>query len=96
MPWFFFVDNVPYRVYNAPKGNNNLKGHMMIDPLTTEVRQAIAHARARHNVTTNKQLAQRLGILPKHLSKWQNGHFTNLDRVLVALLLERQKPERVA
>jgi transcriptional regulator with XRE-family HTH domain len=63
----------------------------MSDLLTVEVRRAIAEERDRRNLTTNKELAQQLGILPKHISKWQNGHFTRLDRVLVELLLKRQQ-----
>lgn len=64
----------------------------MSDLLTTEVRRAIAEERDRRNLATNKELAHELGILPKHISKWQNGHFTRLDRVLVELLLKRQSP----
>lgn len=60
----------------------------MDDLLVTEVRRAIAEERVRRNVPTNKELAHELGILPKHLSRWQNGRFTRLDRILVELVLK--------
>lgn len=60
----------------------------MSDALTEQVRQAIAAERGRRNLTTNQELARQMGILPKHLSRWQNGRFTRLDRVLVELLLK--------
>lgn len=62
----------------------------MHDTLTDEVRRAIAEERSRRNISTNQELAQQLGILPKHLSRWQNGRFTRLDRVLVSILLNSQ------
>ena len=63
----------------------------MHDVLAEEVRQAIAAERNRRNVSTNQELARQMGILPKHLSRWQNGRFTRLDRVLVESLLNRQE-----
>ena len=68
----------------------------MSDLLTIEVRRAIADERDRRNLSTNKELAQQLGILPKHISKWQNGHFTRLDRVLVELLLKRRQSSQTS
>ena len=62
----------------------------MNDALTEQVRQAIAAERGRRNLATNQELARQMGILPKHLSRWQNGRFTRLDRVLVKLLLKSQ------
>ncbi len=62
----------------------------MNDALTEQVRQAIAAERGRRNLATNQELARQMGILPKHLSRWQNGRFTRLDRVLVELLLKSQ------
>lgn len=63
----------------------------MHDVLTEQVRQAIAAERSRRNVATNQELARQMGILPKHLSRWQNGRFTRLDRVLVEILLKGQE-----
>ncbi len=60
----------------------------MPDLLTVEVRRAIEQERDRRNLSTNTQLARELDILPKHLSRWQNGHFTRLDRILVNLVLQ--------
>lgn len=62
---------------------------MIDDPLTAEVRRAIAEERDRRNLKTDKELAAALGIFPKHISRWQNGHFTPLDRVLATLLISR-------
>jgi len=67
----------------------------MHDVLTEQVRQAIAAERNRRNVATNQELARQMGILPKHLSRWQNGRFTRLDRVLVELLLKRQEEAQI-
>lgn len=66
---------------------------MIDDPLTVEVRRAIAEERDRRNLTTDKELAQALGIFPKHISRWQNGHYTRLDRVLITLLISRQSAQ---
>jgi transcriptional regulator with XRE-family HTH domain len=65
----------------------------MHDLLTVQVREAIAAERNRRKVETNRELAEQMGILPKHLSRWQNGHFTRLDRALVQLLLNRQESQ---
>lgn len=48
---------------------------------------AIMRERERRHVKTDGELAQQLGILPKHLSDWKNARLTRLDRVLVELLL---------
>lgn len=61
-----------------------------VDTATTAIREAIARERQRRNVGSNQELARELGILPKHLSRWQNGRFTRLDRILVQLLLSEQ------
>ena len=55
------------------------------------IRAAIARARARYQVRYNQELAQRMGIPVKHFSRWQNGRFTRLDRVLIDILLTNEQ-----
>ena len=56
------------------------------------VRGAIENEQRRRGVTTNRDLAKELGIYSKHLSHWQNGRFTRLDRVLIEIIMANAAP----
>lgn len=59
--------------------------------ISEAVTVAIMRERSRRNVSTDEELAKQLGILPKHLSRWRNGHFTRLDRILAELIIRAHK-----
>ena len=64
--------------------------------LANFVRDAIENEQRRRGVTTNRDLARELGIYSKHLSHWQNGRFTPLNRVLIEIIMANATPDQPA
>ena len=58
------------------------------DTLGAKMRLKIRQAREAYGCATDAELAERIGILPKYISAWQNDRFTRLDRALAGLLLD--------
>ncbi len=61
--------------------------------LRVAISSAILYERERLGLATDVELAKQLGVYPKHLSRWKNGHFTKLDKTLAELLLRSIRRE---
>lgn len=60
--------------------------------LLERVNAACDRTRERLGLTSDQDMARRLGVSPKTVSFWRNGRWTDADRALISILITLSDP----